>query len=105
LESESSKKVRNRTQEDIQDVEKVQEKALRQVNGLSGNTYQERCAEVGLETLEKRRERQDMAWMLKILRGKDKLDPDILFEKAGNRPQTRQMPTYGTWCTDRLEQM
>jgi hypothetical protein len=45
---------------------------------------------VGLETLEKRRETRDMAQVYKILKGKDKPNPDIVFEKARNRLRTRQ---------------
>jgi ribonuclease P/MRP protein subunit RPP40 len=44
-------------QGDIDTLEKVQEKAVKMVAGLKGETYQEKCAELGLETLEKRRER------------------------------------------------
>ncbi len=55
------------THEDIQKIEKVQKKALK------------------LEIQEKRREAQDLAQVFKILKGKDKLNPDILFEKAGRR--------------------
>jgi ribonuclease P/MRP protein subunit RPP40 len=46
---------------DIKVIEKVQEKAVRMVSGLKGTTYEERCAELGLETLKSRRDRQDMA--------------------------------------------
>jgi hypothetical protein len=46
---------------DIEVIEKVQEKAVRMVSGLKGTTYEERCAELGLETLKGRRDRQDMA--------------------------------------------
>jgi hypothetical protein len=70
-------------------LEKVQEKALKYVAELNGNKYQERCAETGLQTLQKRRDRQDMAQVFKIVKGQDKVDPGTLFEKTGNRPQTR----------------
>ncbi len=39
-------------------LEKVQEKAVKMVTGLEGENYQEKCAEISLETLEKRRERE-----------------------------------------------
>jgi ribonucleases P/MRP protein subunit RPP40 len=38
---------------DIQRIEKVQEKALRMISGLKGTSYEEKCKEVGIETLEK----------------------------------------------------
>jgi hypothetical protein len=40
---------------DIETIEKVQEKALRMTSGLKGESYEERCEEAGLETLEERR--------------------------------------------------
>jgi hypothetical protein len=41
-------------------LEKVQEKAVNMVSGLKGNTYLEKCAELGLKSLEERRKDQDM---------------------------------------------
>ncbi len=41
-------------------LEKVQEKAVKMVAGLKGTTYEEKCVELGLETLQLRRERQEM---------------------------------------------
>jgi hypothetical protein len=38
-------------------MEREQEKALRQITSLKGNTYKERCEELNLETLERRRYR------------------------------------------------
>jgi hypothetical protein len=35
--------------------------------GLKGENYQEKCTELGLETLEKRRERQDMSLVYKFM--------------------------------------
>jgi hypothetical protein len=42
-------------------LEKVQKKAVGMVSGLKGKSYEERCAELGLETLETRRIKQDMS--------------------------------------------
>jgi hypothetical protein len=42
-------------------LEKAKEKAVKMVAGLKGRTYEEWSAEMGLETLQERRERQDMA--------------------------------------------
>jgi ribonuclease P/MRP protein subunit RPP40 len=42
-------------------LEKVQEKAVKMVAGPKGRTYEERSAELGLESLQERRIRQDMA--------------------------------------------
>jgi hypothetical protein len=46
---------------DIERLEKVQEKAVKMVAGLKEKEYAERCTELGLETLEERLQKQDMA--------------------------------------------
>ena len=48
-------------------LEKVQEKAIKMISGLKGATYEEKCAELGLKTLEERRGGQDMALVHKFL--------------------------------------
>ncbi len=50
------------------------------VAGLRGETYEERCRELKLESLEKRRSDQDMKQAYKIIRGIDKLDSEKLFQ-------------------------
>jgi hypothetical protein len=52
-------------------LEKVQEKAVKMVAGLKGRTYEERCAELGLESLQERRVRQDMALVHKYMAKQD----------------------------------
>ena len=64
-------------------LEKVQNRAVNQVAGLQGKTYEEKCEELGLETLEKRREKQDLLQTYKILHGVDKVDPSSLFTLTG----------------------
>jgi hypothetical protein len=54
------------------------------VPGLAGKTYEERSAELGLETLEERRDQADMALVHKIMHGKGKLDHSCWFEKAAD---------------------
>ena len=67
-------------------IEKVQIRAVNQISGLRGNTYEEKCIELGLETLEERRRKQDLAQAYKILSGKDRLRPETLFEQVGENP-------------------
>jgi hypothetical protein len=50
-------------------MEKVQKKAVGMVSGLKGKSYEERCAELGLETLETRRIKQDMSLVHKLSNG------------------------------------
>lgn len=75
---------------DIETIEKVQEKALRMTSGLKGESYEERCKEAGLETLEERRKSQDMAQVFKILKGIDKLNPEQIFSARRQTHHTRQ---------------
>jgi hypothetical protein len=55
-------------------MEKVQEKALKMTSGLKGESYEERCKEAGLETIDERRKVQDMNQVFKIVKGLYKLD-------------------------------
>jgi ribonuclease P/MRP protein subunit RPP40 len=76
-------------QGDIDTLEKVQEKAVKMVSGLKGTTYKEKCNELGLQTLEDRRERQDMALVHKFLT--EKKGNDMFRQMAANgRAGTRQ---------------
>jgi ribonucleases P/MRP protein subunit RPP40 len=70
-------------------LECVQEKAVRQIVGLKGNTYEEKCSELGLETLEKRRYLQDMAQTFKIIKGIDKVRPEEIFKFMDEGGRTR----------------
>jgi hypothetical protein len=76
-------------QGDIDILEKVQEKAVKMVSGLKGTTYKEKYKELGLQTLEDRRDRQDMALVHKFLTEKSGTD---MFRQmaATGRAGTRQ---------------
>ena len=62
------------------------------VSGLQGNTYEERCEELGLETLEQRRERQDLVLAYKVLQDEETWAKDM-FCKI---PVREGMGTRGT---------
>ena len=64
---------------DINIIEKVQEKALGMVSGLKNKEYSERCREVGLDSLQTRRERHNILQVFKIMHGIDKVAPEALF--------------------------
>jgi hypothetical protein len=70
------------TEGDKSCLEKIQQRAVRMVSGLLGDSYEERIAELGLETLEERRHQADMAMVHKIMHGKGQLDHTCWFEKA-----------------------
>jgi ribonucleases P/MRP protein subunit RPP40 len=66
-------------QADKQVLEKVQQKFVNMIAGLPNGTYEEKCAEIGLETLEERRSMQDMAQVFKMIRGNEKLSRISMF--------------------------
>ncbi len=74
---------------DKETLEKVQEKAVKMVSGLKSKDYKERCLELGLDTLEKRREEQDMAFFHKLALG-GQLDRIFEVADSQDRPRTRQ---------------
>ena len=62
------------------------------VSNLRGRTYEARLVEAGRISLSDRRTRGDMIATYKIISGKDKVDPVLLFEMAGAGagPRTRR---------------
>ena len=63
-------------------LEKVQKRAVKMISGLASRDYNERLAELGLETLEERRHRMDMAQVYKIVTGKDNVKSETWFTMA-----------------------
>ena len=66
-------------------LEQVQEKAIKMISGLTGRTYEEKLVELGLDTLETRREKQDLLEMHKIMNGYGNMDPGTMFSKVQER--------------------
>ena len=64
-------------------LEKVQIKAVNLVTGMKGLTYEDKCKELGLETLEQRRTKQDILQTYKIIHGVDKVEHERLFQLTG----------------------
>ena len=62
------------TKHDIDNIESVQKRALRNCHGLNSSSYEERLLEVGLTSLIDRRGRGDMLQTFKILNGIDNVD-------------------------------
>ncbi len=65
---------------DIEMLENVQKKAVRQIVGLQGTTYEEKCQELGLELLIKRREQSDLVQVWKSLHQEENENGNSLFE-------------------------
>ena len=69
-------------QKDIDAMERVQRRVTRLIPGLARLSYEERLKETGLYTLERRWLRGDMMEMFKIMKGRDKISEDELFNRA-----------------------
>jgi hypothetical protein len=66
------------------------------VSGLAVETYEERIAELGLDTLEEQPYQADMAMVHKVMHGKGLLDHTCWFEKAadGQRGSLETLQTH-----------
>ncbi len=62
-------------QKDIDNIEKVQRRALQMINGLERMSYESRLEKAGLMTLETRRLRADLLEVFKIMHGLEGLEP------------------------------
>ena len=59
------------------------------ISGLNGRSYKEKCAEIGLNTLEARREKQDLLEAYKIIHGeKQQEGQEILLMTKGREGAT-----------------
>ena len=68
-------------EQDKKIIEKVQEKAVKMVSGLRGNSYEARLKELKLQSLEDRRVRGDMIQVWKILSSYDNISAETFFLK------------------------
>ena len=59
------------------------------VSGLAGLTYEEKCRELGMDSLEKRRWAQDMKQAFRIIRGVDRVEPSSVFGMPEGEGRTR----------------
>jgi hypothetical protein len=65
------------------------------IPSISGQEYTDKCATVGLETLEQRRISQDMVQTFKILNGIGNMKKEDFFELVGNREVARTRLAQG----------
>ncbi len=75
--------------QDIDLLEEVQKKAVGMVSGLQGKTYEEKCEELKLESLQQRRDNQDMIQTFKIVNRICKLSPSKVFSQRQGEIHTR----------------
>ena len=75
------------TQEDKDTLEPVQISAVSQMSGLRGRTYEEKLKEIGLDTLERRREDMDLIQTFKIISGEDNVKKGTWFRMSSENSQ------------------
>ena len=64
---------------------------VKEVTGLRGVSYEDRLTELGMETLEKRRQGQDLVQAFKILKEIDNVDKTKWFHQTPvGRPQAAE---------------
>ncbi len=73
-------------------MEKVQKRLVSAIQGLKGESYEEKLLELGIEKLEQRRTRLDLVQTFKIVKGIDKVDKDTWFQA---NPETRTRAAQG----------
>ena len=64
---------------DIAKLERIQKRAVRMMNDVAGNSYEEKLKNLNLFSLEKRRVRGDMIAVFRIINGFDKVDSTKFF--------------------------
>jgi hypothetical protein len=69
-------------QKDIEMLEKVQQRALKMVSGLTGSTYKEKLQELGMDSLKDRRTEADLVMTYKVLHGLNMVDKNAWFTMA-----------------------
>ena len=86
---------------DIAEIEKVQRRMTKLVPELKDLDYEERCRQLGLTSLEKRRQRGDLIETYKILNRMENIDHSIFFERneATTRSNTCKLQKRGHWRT------
>ena len=86
---------------DIIEMEKVQRRMTKLVPELRDLPYEERCRQLELTTLEKRRERGDLIEAYKIINGMENIEREdfFTFKRTCTRTNTMKLDKRGHWRT------
>ena len=82
-------------QGDKEILESVQRRAVKMVTNLKGRTYSQRLTELGMITLEERRERGDLIQAYKVLTGKEMVSHQTWFQMNTGEDDRRQTRDRG----------
>ncbi len=94
------------TKKDIRKLERIQRTATRMVPELRDLDYEDRLREMGLLTLEERRERGDLITMYKIINGKewiDRQDTVVLIEDGSRRTRGHTRKIVKEHCSSDIK--
>ena len=85
---------------DIEVLEKVQERAVKMMTDVRGDTYEERLKDAGLEKLIERRKRGDMIETFKVIKGINKVEKEwftiIRDGQRGTKQNTKMVDGVAT---------
>ena len=84
---------------DVDKIENVQKKFVRNVNGLKNTTYEGKLLEMGLLTLKDRRTYLDLMEVFKIINGLTRVNRSELFELTGDADRRH---TRNTECPNNI---
>jgi hypothetical protein len=76
-------------QKDIEMLEKVQQRALKMVSGLTRSTYEEKLKELGMDSLKDRHTEADLVMTYKVLHCLSTVDKDVWFMMAARAANRR----------------
>ena len=92
---------------DIEVLEKIQERTVKMMTDVRGDTYEERLKDAGLEKLIERRKRGDMIETFKVMKGINKVEKEwfsiIRERQRGSRQNTEIVDGVATRCFGVLE--
>ena len=81
--------------QDIEALEKVQRRAIKQIRGLKGETYEEKLQELGLNSLERRRDFFDLVETYKIINNHySGIDRSVFFKTTEHSERFTRLTSY-----------
>jgi hypothetical protein len=73
-------------------LDRVQKRAINMVNGMAGKTYEEKLAEIGLDSLSDRRTEADLVQIYKIIHGHSSVNKSELVKNGMGCPKKLGQP-------------
>ena len=84
-------------QEDKNKLERIQRKAVGMISGLKGGSYEEKCKELNIDTLEVRRERQDLLEAYRVVHSEVQENSQKVLVRQNERAGAATRATADPW--------